>query len=59
MLDDCDTVLTTVKFPSGVLMNIESQRECVYGYDQTIEVGFVFLSAILIRLAVTKAVECE
>ena len=37
-LNDVDTVFTTMKFPSGVLMHIESQRECAYGYDQTIEV---------------------
>jgi len=37
-LDDFDTVLITLKFPSGGLANIDLSRKAAYGYDQRIEV---------------------
>jgi myo-inositol 2-dehydrogenase/D-chiro-inositol 1-dehydrogenase len=37
-LNDFDTVLVTMKYPSGALANIDLSREAVYGYDQRIEV---------------------
>jgi len=37
-IDDFDTVLVTLKFPSGALGSIDLSREAVYGYDQRIEV---------------------
>jgi len=35
---DFDTVLVTLKFPSGALANIDLSRKAAYGYDQRIEV---------------------
>jgi myo-inositol 2-dehydrogenase / D-chiro-inositol 1-dehydrogenase len=35
---DIDTVLVTLKFPSGLLCSIDISRHAVYGYDQRIEV---------------------
>jgi len=37
-INDFDTVLVTLKFPSGALGSIDLSREAVYGYDQRIEV---------------------
>jgi len=37
-LNDFDTVLITLKFPSGALANIDLSRKACYGYDQRIEV---------------------
>jgi len=37
-INDFDTVLITLKFPSGALGSIDLSREAVYGYDQRIEV---------------------
>jgi len=37
-LDDFDTVLMTLKFPSGAIANIDLSRKAAYGYDQRIEV---------------------
>jgi len=37
-IDDFDTVLVTLKYPSGALASIDLSREAVYGYDQRIEV---------------------
>jgi myo-inositol 2-dehydrogenase/D-chiro-inositol 1-dehydrogenase len=37
-LEDWDTVLITLKFPSGVIASIDLSRKAVYGYDQRIEV---------------------
>eukprot|EP01095_Lingulamoeba_sp_RSL-Kostka_P003098 TRINITY_DN13_c6_g1_i1.p1 TRINITY_DN13_c6_g1~~TRINITY_DN13_c6_g1_i1.p1 ORF type:complete len:370 (-),score=105.83 TRINITY_DN13_c6_g1_i1:121-1161(-) len=37
-LDDWDTVLCTLKMPSGVLASIDISRNAPYGYDQRIEV---------------------
>jgi len=37
-LDDFDTVLITLKFPSGTIANIDLSRKAAYGYDQRIEV---------------------
>lgn len=37
-LDDLDTVLVSLKFPSGLLANIDVSRKSVYGYDQRVEV---------------------
>jgi len=37
-LDDWDTVLITLKFPSGTLGSIDLSRKACYGYDQRMEV---------------------
>ena len=37
-LEDWDTVLITLKFPSGVIASIDLSRKAAYGYDQRIEV---------------------
>jgi len=37
-INDYDTVLITLKYPSGALASIDLSREAVYGYDQRIEV---------------------
>jgi len=37
-LDDFDTVLITLKFPSGAIASIDLSRKACYGYDQRIEV---------------------
>jgi len=37
-IDDFDTVLITLKFPSGALGSIDLSRKAAYGYDQRIEV---------------------
>jgi len=37
-INDFDTVLVTLKFPSGALGSIDLSREAVYGYDQRMEV---------------------
>jgi len=37
-LDDFDTVLITLRFPSGAIGNIDLSRKAAYGYDQRIEV---------------------
>jgi myo-inositol 2-dehydrogenase/D-chiro-inositol 1-dehydrogenase len=37
-INDFDTVLITLKYPSGALGSIDLSREAVYGYDQRIEV---------------------
>jgi len=37
-IDDWDTVLITLKFPSGALGSIDLSRKAAYGYDQRIEV---------------------
>eukprot|EP01114_Cavostelium_apophysatum_P011803 TRINITY_DN262_c0_g1_i2.p1 TRINITY_DN262_c0_g1~~TRINITY_DN262_c0_g1_i2.p1 ORF type:complete len:336 (+),score=86.48 TRINITY_DN262_c0_g1_i2:97-1104(+) len=37
-MDDFDTVLMTLKFPSGAIANIDLSRKAAYGYDQRIEV---------------------
>jgi len=37
-IDDFDTVLMTLKFPSGAIANIDLSRKAAYGYDQRIEV---------------------
>jgi len=37
-LNDYDTVLITLKYPSGALANIDLSRKACYGYDQRIEV---------------------
>jgi len=37
-LNDFDTVLITLKFPSGAIANIDLSRKAAYGYDQRIEV---------------------
>jgi myo-inositol 2-dehydrogenase / D-chiro-inositol 1-dehydrogenase len=37
-LDDVDTALIALKFPSGVLATIDISRKAVYGYDQRLEV---------------------
>jgi len=37
-INDFDTVLITMKYPSGALASIDLSREAVYGYDQRIEV---------------------
>lgn len=34
---DCDTAMTTLKMPSGVLVHINNSRRAVYGFDQRIE----------------------
>jgi len=33
-IDDFDTVLVTLKFPSGALGSIDLSREAVYGYGK-------------------------
>jgi len=37
-LNDFDTVLITMRFPSGAVANIDLSRKAAYGYDQRIEV---------------------
>jgi myo-inositol 2-dehydrogenase/D-chiro-inositol 1-dehydrogenase len=37
-MDDFDTVLMTLRFPSGAIANIDLSRKAAYGYDQRIEV---------------------
>uniref|UniRef100_A0A2P2I8T8 Inositol 2-dehydrogenase-like n=1 Tax=Hirondellea gigas TaxID=1518452 RepID=A0A2P2I8T8_9CRUS len=37
-INDHDTVVVTMKFPSGVLAHIDVSRQAVYGYDQRVEV---------------------
>jgi len=37
-LNDFDTVLITLRFPSGGIANIDLSRKAAYGYDQRIEV---------------------
>mmetsp|Transcript_15901 Transcript_15901/g.62137 ORF Transcript_15901/g.62137 Transcript_15901/m.62137 type:complete len:337 (+) Transcript_15901:31-1041(+) len=37
-IDDWDTVMITLKFPSGKLASIELSRHAPYGYDQRLEV---------------------
>jgi len=37
-IDDFDTVVITMKFPSGALATIDLSRSSTYGYDQRIEV---------------------
>jgi len=37
-IDDFDTILITLKFPSGAIANIDLSRKAAYGYDQRIEV---------------------
>lgn len=37
-LDDIDTAVVTLKFPSGVLATIDISRNAPYGYDQRLEV---------------------
>eukprot|EP00010_Vexillifera_abyssalis_P008731 CAMPEP_0201545348 /NCGR_PEP_ID=MMETSP0173_2-20130828/1877_1 /ASSEMBLY_ACC=CAM_ASM_000268 /TAXON_ID=218659 /ORGANISM="Vexillifera sp., Strain DIVA3 564/2" /LENGTH=346 /DNA_ID=CAMNT_0047953727 /DNA_START=24 /DNA_END=1064 /DNA_ORIENTATION=+ len=37
-IDDVDTAVITLKFPSGVLAVIDISRKAVYGYDQRLEV---------------------
>jgi len=37
-LNDFDTVLITLRFPSGAIANIDLSRKACYGYDQRIEV---------------------
>lgn len=36
-LDDVDSAMAILKFPSGVLAAIDINRDCVYGYHQTVE----------------------
>jgi myo-inositol 2-dehydrogenase/D-chiro-inositol 1-dehydrogenase len=36
-LGDCDTAMTTLKMPSGLLVHINNSRQCAYGFDQRIE----------------------
>ncbi len=36
-LNDCDTVMVTMKAQSGALVHINNSRRCVYGYDQRVE----------------------
>ena len=37
-MDDVDTVLIVMNFPSGVIANIDLSRHASYGYDQRLEV---------------------
>lgn len=37
-IDDFDTILVTMKYPSGALASIDLSRKAAYGYDQRIEV---------------------
>lgn len=37
-IDDFDTVLITLRYPSGAIANIDLSRKAAYGYDQRIEV---------------------
>jgi myo-inositol 2-dehydrogenase/D-chiro-inositol 1-dehydrogenase len=37
-LDDWDTVMITLRFPSGTIGSIDLSRKAVYGYDQRMEV---------------------
>jgi len=37
-MDDWDTVLISLKFPSGAIASIDLSRKAAYGYDQRIEV---------------------
>lgn len=34
---DCDTAMTVLKMPSGVLVHVNNSRRAVYGFDQRIE----------------------
>jgi len=38
-INDVDTVMVMLKFPSGVLAHIDISRDCKFGYDQTIQVS--------------------
>jgi len=37
-MKDWDTIMITMKFPSGVIANIDNSRFAAYGYDQRIEI---------------------
>jgi len=37
-IDDFDTILITMKFPSGAIASVDLSRKAIYGYDQRIEV---------------------
>ncbi|KAJ1616708.1 hypothetical protein T492DRAFT_637449 [Pavlovales sp. CCMP2436] len=37
-MGDCDTVIVTLKFASGLLASVDTSRVACYGYDQRIEV---------------------
>lgn len=34
---DCDTAMTVMKMPSGILVHVNNSRRAVYGFDQRIE----------------------
>ena len=38
-MDDVDTVVIVMKFPSGIIGIVELSRHSTYGYDQRIEVS--------------------
>ena len=40
-MDDVDTVVISMKFPSGILAAIDLSRNSSYGYDQRLEVEFI------------------
>src|SRR5689334_21705814 len=42
-IDDFDTVLVTLKFPSGALGSIDLSREAVYGYG-----NFLFAQSVFV-----------
>jgi len=37
-INDFDTIMITLKFPSGIIASIDLSRKAAYGYDQRIEV---------------------
>ena len=42
-MEDYDTVACVLKFASGAIGTIDISRNAVYGYDQRLEVCFIYL----------------
>jgi len=53
-LNDVDTVLISMRFPSGILATIDLSRFAAYGYDQRLEVSRTPISlSVSLRLCVS------
>ncbi len=44
-MPDVDTIILSMKFPSGVIASIDLSRNAVYGYDQRVEVHVYTIQA--------------
>ena len=56
-IGDVDTIVVTLKFPSGVLALMDLSRHANYGYDMRLEVGFLVCVCLLLstRTCIHKA----